>query len=57
MVKWALLDTITHARKAEIDDFGSKLLIFFLFSFIKTKMILLPVPQWKKTFEVNKKNE
>lgn len=45
MVKWALLDTITHTRKAEIDDFGSKLLIFFLFSFIKKKMILLPLPQ------------
>lgn len=44
MVKWALLDTITHTRKAEIDDFGSKLLIFFLFSFIKTNDSPPPPP-------------
>lgn len=37
MVKWALLDTITHSRKAAIDDFDSKLVFFFLILFHKNK--------------------
>jgi len=55
MVKGALLDTITHTRKTEIDGFWLKTSNFFFFSLIKPNDSPPPPPMKENVFkQINK---